>query len=195
VNLYLLLEIVSTISGIICVYLQTQEKILAWPFGILSVFLAVFVFYKEMLYSDLILHGIYIFLNVYGWWFWLKRQKTQEFSVEKDIKQIDTASLLAWALLIIVISYFWGNFMAKNFNASFPYFDAFTTVGSLVAQYLLARKVLQNWLIWIVVDIVAIGVYYAKDLYFFSALFFVYLMLCIKGYYDWRKPEKLVISG
>jgi nicotinamide mononucleotide transporter len=187
-SLYFFLEIISTLSGIICVYLQTRENIKAWPFGILSVTLAVFIFYKEMLYSDFILHNIYIVLNIYGWWFWNKKNKNNSSISSSSIKLIRNTQLLFYLMAILILSFVWGNYMDKHFNASFPYLDAFTTIGSLIAQYLLARKILQNWLIWIAVDFVAIGVYLAKDLYFFSGLFTVYLILCIKGYLDWRKP-------
>lgn len=191
-SIYLFLEIISTLSGIACVYFQTQEKIIAWPFGILSVTLAVFIFYREMLYSDFILHMIYIVLNIYGWWYWLRQAQKPEMKdrMDTNITAISNLKFLFWLCAILLISFVWGSFMDKYFNASYPFLDAFTTAGSLIAQYLLARKVLQNWLVWIVVDIVAVGVYYAKDLYFFSALFFVYLLLCIKGYRDWRNPRK-----
>lgn len=187
--MFLFLEIISTISGIACVYFQTREKIIAWPFGILSVSLAVFIFYREMLYSDFILHSIYIILNIYGWYYWSKVKRKAHSKVKiLEIQSISRFQIIWWLIIIFSVTGMWGYFMHKNFNASFPYLDAFTTAGSLVAQYLLARKVLQNWLIWIAVDLVAIGVYLAKDLYFFSALFMVYLLLCIKGYFDWRKP-------
>ncbi|RMD68810.1 MAG: nicotinamide riboside transporter PnuC, partial [Bacteroidetes bacterium] len=81
----------------------------------------------------------------------------------------------------------WGWFMATHTDADFPYFDAFTTVASLVAQYLMARKKLENWIIWIIVDVVAIQIYYLKGLYVTSFLFVVYLGLSIKGWIDWKR--------
>ena len=81
----------------------------------------------------------------------------------------------------------WGYLMANNTNADFPYGDAFTTVASLVAQFLLARKKLENWIIWIVVDLVAIVIYSLKGLYLTTFLYGVYLLLSAKGLYDWRQ--------
>ncbi|MDX1479831.1 MAG: nicotinamide riboside transporter PnuC, partial [Saprospiraceae bacterium] len=77
--------------------------------------------------------------------------------------------------------------MGHYFGASLSYFDAFTTMGSFIAQYLLARKILQNWLLWIIVDVVAVSVYTYKGIYIIAGLFAVYLVLCIKGYADWKK--------
>lgn len=180
----LTLEIIATLSGIACVYLQTREKILAWPFGILSVVLAAIVYYENRLFSDVMLHVIYIGLNAYGWWNWAHRGTEQSAA---PILTLSLRSWLIWSGVILIGSYVLGSTMGYFARADLPYMDAFTTTGSLVAQYLMARKILQNWIIWIVVDIVAINVYIYKELYLFSFLFAVYLILCIKGYIDWRK--------
>ena len=181
-----ILEIIAVISGILCVYLQTQEKILAWPFGILSVSLSVIIFIDAKLYSDVLLHLVYIFLNIYGWWNWIFQRK-KGHTETAPILLLKGGQILLWSLVVAAGTFFLGSGMGIYTDAELPYFDAFTTSGSLVAQYLLARKVLHNWLLWIIVDLVAVNVYLYKGLYFFSFLFFVYLLLCIKGYLDWRR--------
>jgi len=177
-------EIVATISGIIAVFLQAKEKILAWPFAIISVGISVVIFYNSKLYSDFGLHIIYIFLNLFGWYTWNKRP--QENSV------LATKVLSTSGVLIAIVVTIWGclglGYAMHNYtDADLPFYDAFTTSGSLVAQYLLAKKYLQNWLLWIVVDLVAIPLYIYKGLYFFAFLFLVYLLICIYGYMSWRK--------
>ena len=179
-----ILEIIATVSGILCVYLQTREKIIAWPFGLISVGILVYVFYVSRLYSDVILHTIYIGLNIYGWWYWSSGAGQDK---QAAIKRLSSAHLVLWALLIFAGTAIWGYFMNRMTNADLVYFDAFTTAGSLTAQYLLARKILQNWIIWIIVDVVAINVYIIKDLYFTAFMFFIFLLLCIKGFIDWNK--------
>lgn len=177
-------EIVSTITGILCVWLQTREKILAWPFGIVSVSLAAVIFFNSQLYSDFLLHIIFLILNIYGWYVWSVR------STEDDDAPI---LLMTWRQrafigpVIIAVSLLWGYLVDRSTNADLPYFDSFTTVGSLFAQYLLSRKVLENWLIWIVVDVVAINMYLYKGLYYFAFLFGVYLILCLSGWVKWRR--------
>lgn len=181
------LEIVATISGILCVWLQTKEKVLAWPFGILSVSISAFIFLNARLYSDLGLHVIYIFLNIYGWYNWTTR------STDHNLSPILNMSMRHWwlgwlGILIgtLILGYMMGSFT----DADLYYFDAFTTTGSLFAQWLLAKKYLQNWLFWIVVDCVAIPLYLYKGLYFFSFLFAVYMIICVRGYISWKQSYR-----
>jgi len=178
------LEIIATISGIIAVTLQAKEKILAWPFAIVSVAISAYIFFHSKLYSDFGLHVIYIFLNIYGWYIWQNRKGIEEIAPTLLLKSSGIITAIVTTLLGTAIL---GYIMGNHTDADLPYFDAFTTSGSLVAQYLLAKKYLQNWLLWIVVDLVAIPVYLYKELYFFSFLFFVYLCICIWGFYSWRK--------
>jgi nicotinamide mononucleotide transporter len=187
-----ILEIIATVAGILCVYLQTKEKIIAWPFGILSVSISVFIFFRSALYSDVILHIVYIFLNIYGWWNWAHARKSE--NEEAPILILAKQGYFIWPFIIICGTGLLGFIMKEYAGADLAYFDAFTTVGSLVAQYLLARKILQNWILWIVVDVVAINVYLYKGLHYFAFLFFIYLLLCIKGYLDWRKHLKVLTA-
>lgn len=178
------LEVIATISGIIGVYLQTKEKIIAWPFAILSVAISAYIFFGLRLYSDFGLHVIYIFLNIYGWYVWLSRRGQKEVT--------PTISLALRGIFISITLTIFGTvtigyLMNHYTDADLPFFDAFTTSGSLVAQYLLAKKYLQNWLLWIVVDLVAIPMYLYKQIYLIAFLFTVFLGLSIWGYLRWKK--------
>lgn len=185
----LILQLAATVSGILCVYLQTREKILAWPFGIVSVTISVYIFADSGLYSDVILHLVYVVLNIYGWWNWHNRRQSE--STHAPILLLSRQGWFIWPITIVIGTGILGSLMGYYTDASVPYFDAFTTVGSLVAQYLLAKKVLQNWALWILVDVVAINVYIYKGIYIIAFLFFVYLLLCIKGHFDWKKQYRL----
>jgi nicotinamide mononucleotide transporter len=186
---FIVLEILAAVCGVLCVCIQSQEKILAWPFGIISVFLYVFIFYETYLYSDVLLNATYVVLNIYGWWYWSTQKGENKEVVE--IIQLDFKGYLIWLLAIFFGTIALGSFMGNVLGASLPYLDAFTTSGSLVAQYLLAKKVLQNWLLWIVVDIVAINMYIYKNMYITAALFVGYLLLCILGYSKWQKELRI----
>lgn len=183
-NLFTVLEVIATLSGITCVYLQTKEKIAAWSFGILSVTISCYIFYHSKLYSDLLLHVVYIFLNIYGWYIWSTRG-TED--VNAPILHLSRFGIMITAVTVIVLASGLGYFMGTFTDADLYYFDAFTTAGSLVAQYLLAKKYIQNWILWIIVDLVAIPVYLYKGLYFFSFLFGIYLIICIYGFVSWKK--------
>ena len=181
------IEYIAVASGIIHVFLLTREKIIAWPFGILTVSLYIYIFSVSKLYSDVILHVVYVILNIYGWWNWARRAQTAE---HVPISRLSGRETGAWAGLILIGFLLWGYTMQANTDASFPYGDAFTTVASLVAQFLLARKKLENWIIWIIVDVVAITIYGLKGLYPTTGLYIVYLLLSTKGFLDWRRTMR-----
>lgn len=185
------LEMIAAISGFICVFLIIQRNIWCWFFGLIQVSLYSYIFFGIRLYSDAALHIVYIFLQFYGWWSW-RNNYTQNQSQDTELK-IDGATaftMLIWAGVALLASLILGFVMDKNTNASFAYLDAFTTSTSLVAQFLLTRRYLFNWLFWILVDIVAIYVYFQKGLYPTSILYFTFLSMCVWGQFSWWREYK-----
>jgi len=182
-------EIIATISGIAAVFLQTKENIWAWPLAILSVGISVIIFYSSQLYSDLGLHIVYVFLNIYGWYVWSNHSEV--FESVRMTKVMNRRAIFSAIAISILGGLTLGAGMNHYTNADMAYIDACTTSTSLVAQYLLAKKYLQNWLFWIAVDLVAIPLYIYKGLYYFAFLFGVYLVLCIWGYVSWWKNLKM----
>jgi nicotinamide mononucleotide transporter len=180
----IVLEALAAVTGLLSVYLVTKQNIWCWPIGLVSVAMAAVVFFDSFLYSDMILHVYFFGMNVYGWIHWSKKP------VEGEVLPITTMNF-AWNTFWIVVTaggtILWGYTMSKNTNASFPYGDAFTTVGSLIAQWFMAQKKLENWVYWFVIDIVAISIYALKGLYLFSGQYFIFLVLCVVGYRDWKK--------
>lgn len=183
-GLLTILEIIATLSGLIHVYLLTKEKIIAWPFGIVTVGTYIYIFFVSKLYSEAILHVVYLILNIYGWYNWSRRHDNVP---DVPITRLSVRGMVLFAAIILAGTVLWGGFMKRNTDASFPYVDAYTTVASLCAQYLLARKKIDNWILWILVDLVAIPMYLLKDLFITSGLYFIYLLLCIHGWLQWRK--------
>lgn len=186
------LELIATLTGLIHVWLLTREKVIAWPFGIISVAIYVYIFFVSRLYSDAILHVFYIGLNSYGWYHWLQPDHTRR---NLPVTRLSRGSLSSVLGAIILFSLVWGYIMDTRTDADFAYFDAFTTVASLIAQFLLTRKKIDNWLIWIAVDLVAIPIYVLKGLYLTSGLYTVYLILCINGWLSWRRSLKAGFSS
>ena len=184
------LEILAAIFGGVHVYYLTKQKIWCWPIGIVAVVLSAFVFYQSRLYSDMILYSIYVLLNFYGWYAWSKGQvETDKLSVS----WLSKYGLLITLSVITLGTFLWGYFMQKNTDAELVYIDAFTTVSSLTAQFLLTRKKIDNWIIWLVINSVAFGMYIYKGLYFFAALAVIYFILCAMGLRDWKKDLKSAI--
>lgn len=178
------IEIIAVISGFLCVFLTIRENIWCWPAGLIQVSLYIFIFYDAKLYSDVILHIIYVFMQFYGWYYWLHGGQ------KNDRAAVTTQSqpwLLATLTLAIVATAFLGHTMASRTDASFPYGDAFTTCFSLTAQWLMSRKKLESWYYWIAVDIIAIGIYYSKDLKLTAGLYTAFLIMAIIGLVKWRR--------
>ncbi len=178
------IELTATIFGALCVWLTIRQNILCWPTGLVQVVLYIVVFYQAKLYSDMLLHVIYVFLQLYGWYAWLYGGKEQS---RLSVTTLPTVRLLIWGIVILVGTVGLGYSMGYYTDAALPYPDAFTTVASLVAQWLLARKKLESWYFWIAVDVVAIGVYFLKGLYFTTGLYTLFLVLATMGFFAWRK--------
>ncbi|MBF4473478.1 MULTISPECIES: nicotinamide riboside transporter PnuC [Flavobacterium] len=176
------LEILGTIFGFLAVYFTIRQNILCWYFGLIQVTLYCFIFYTSKLYSDMILHIIYIFLQIYGWYNW-----KYGGSNESTLRVTLLTNVTFWISLTVTAAFFLGYTMQTKTDASYPYEDAFITVASLAAQYLMIKKILHSWLFWIVVDVVAIGVYFYKDLYFTAVLYLLFLIMAVIGYLEWRK--------
>ncbi|HFA48876.1 MAG TPA: nicotinamide riboside transporter PnuC [Bacteroidetes bacterium] len=182
------LELIATICGLVHVFLLTREKVIAWPFGIATVTIYVYIFYVSKLYSDTILHVFYIFINTYGWYNWSRRKKE---TAAVKVSYLSPSGVAILVGTIIAGTLIWGYIMDTRTDASFAYFDAYTTVASLSAQYLLTQKKIENWVVWIAVNIVAMPIYFMKGLYLTSGLYFVYLLLVISGFVEWRKVLKM----
>ncbi len=177
------LELAATLVGLVSVALTVRQNIWCWPTGLVMVTLYIFIFKDAKLYSDMGLQVIYIFMQLYGWHYWLKGKNQGP----AEIKTLSTVERAAWgaasAVGIVGLGYGVGHFT----DAALPYWDAATTVLSLVAQWLLGRKVLENWLVWIVVDVLAVGVYINRGLDLTAGLYGVFLLLAASGLWTWMK--------
>jgi nicotinamide mononucleotide transporter len=178
------IEATAVIFGLLCVGLTIRQNIWCWPTGLVQVALYIAIFYSVKLYSDLILHVIYVVLQIYGWYHWLHGGKNRS---TLPVSSLTYRGWLAWPSVVVVGTFAWGYLMATYTDASVPYGDAFTTAASLVAQWLMARKRVESWLFWISVDVVAIGIYWYKGLYLTSGLYAAFLVLAIAGLLAWRK--------
>ena len=186
---YNVIEWIAAAAGLINCYLLTRQTIWAWPTGLLCVFLYTFVFYHNHLYSDVILNMIYVVLNIYGWYRWGYASDTS--AIQLPVSRLLNRQVILLISLIIPSFILWGYFIGHTTTASFVYPDAFILVTSLCAQYLLAIKKIENWILWIVVDLVAIIIYFLKGLYVTSGLYSIYIILCILGLIQWQRSLRL----
>jgi nicotinamide mononucleotide transporter len=184
-----LLEWLGTITGALCVYLAAKENVLNWPIAIISVSIYIYIFYNAKLYGDTILQFYFLATCIYGWYYWTFGETTN-LAAERKVSTLSNKNWLVIIVLQIVLSVAVGYLLDIKTDTDVPYIDGFCTVGSFIAQYLLTRKILENWIIWIMVDIVYIPLYIHKNLLATAVLYFIFLFIAAKGYIDWRKSMK-----
>jgi len=184
------IEGIAAACGLLCVWLTVRQNVWCWPVGLIQVVLYVGVFYQARLYSDLILHVVYIVMQVYGWYHWLYGGQAR---TQLKVTSLSSLGFLAWLLVVAAITGPWGYAMATYTAAAAPYPDAFIAVASLAAQWLMARKKLESWYLWIAVDFVAIAVYLSKSLYITTALYAVFLVPAATGYIQWKGTVQLPV--
>ena len=179
-----LLETCGVITGIICVYLAAKNNIWSWPVAIVSVSIYIFIFLEAKLYADTGLQVYFLLMNLYGWYFWSRKPENHE---KVPVSSITKKEVVLSVLAILIFTLGLGSILHQGTDASFPFIDSFCTACSLVAQIFLARKVLENWLIWIFVDIIYVGVYLIKDLNLTAGMYALYIYIAAVGYSDWSK--------
>ncbi len=184
------LETIAALFGIVSVYLSVRQNIWSWPTAIVNVGLYTVVFYEPRLYADMGLQVVYIVISFYGWYQWLYGGMGH---TELQVSRTSRGLGILLAAIGVVSTVLLGTLLHRTTNAAIPYLDSTTTSTSLVAQWMMTRKLLENWLVWVAVDVVYIGMFIYKSLYVTAMLYFVFLVLSIMGYRQWkatlREPE------
>ena len=187
------IEFVGTIFYLWSVWLIAKRKMLTWPIGIISVILYFFLFYQIRLYSDAAEQLYYLGASIYGWWYWKKGEQDQ---TKLAIQISSPLMLIVWAIgtiiaslgLSIIVSHL-HIMLPLIFTepASYPFLDSLTTVMSFTAMFLMARKYLESWVYWIIVDVIGIWLYFVKNVKFLSLLYVILLIIAVKGLFEWLK--------
>ncbi len=184
------LEVFGFITGIAGVYLTAKQKIWCWPIAIINVSIYFFIFFDAKLYADMGLQAFYFASSFYGWYYWLYGKKDSTTASVPVTKS--SYKLLFISILVILISTITlGKLLSTYTVASLPYLDSFCTAVCLVAQFLQARKKIENWLLWIAVDSLYVGLFIYKQLYTTAVLYTLFVALAVLGYYQWKKSLKL----
>ena len=182
------IEVYACILGLIGIFLQIKQNPLYWLTSILMVILYIYVFYVSKFYADMAFQFYYLVVSIYGWVYWIgdkkkSIQKQRKLNVRilsrKELYYSIMASFVFYVIILLILKYLT--------NSDVPYGDAFTTALSIVATFLLARKFIENWIFWIIVDSVSLSLYIYKGLYPTAILFFVLTVLAFVGYFKWKK--------
>jgi nicotinamide mononucleotide transporter len=178
-------ECVAVFFSILYVILAAKESIWCWGAGAISVSLYIYICFFAQLYPETGLQVFYLFMAFYGYYNWTKKEESlqiSEWSIGKHLFILVIGAILTFLM---------GFYFATYTNAKMPIVDSFTTVFSVFATYMVAKKILGNWLYWIVIDAVSIYLYFSRDLHLTSLLFMVYTIIAIFGYFSWMKKLKI----
>lgn len=172
------------VTAMLYVILAALENVWCWLFGILSSLLSVYLCYSGKLFLESGLQAFYVGIGIYGWYEWLHGSTEQKnLSIQTSSKQQIGIYILISCILWIPLAY-----IAKHYSTQvLPYLDAFITSFSIVATWMVAKKKIENWLFWILIDGAAIILYAKRDFYLIAFLYFIYTILAGLGYLSWRK--------
>ncbi|MCU1284184.1 MAG: nicotinamide mononucleotide transporter [Acidobacteriales bacterium] len=178
------LEIWGFITGAVCVGLQVKQNIWNWPIGITNNVLYIVVFFRSGLYADCGLQVVYIIISVYGLWSWrLGGEQHSELKISRVTRAHGIYIALTTAFSVLVIAWL----LKTQTNSNVPWGDATTTSLSLAAQYMMSRKILENWFLWNFANVISIALFIYKGLYLTSFLYFVFFVMCVAGFIRWRQ--------
>ncbi len=182
-----IIELIATVVSIIGVWLTARQIIWCWPVSLLGLIFQLYIFSSSGLYMQSFLQFFYMGVTFYGWYNWLYGGENKSALKVKRIR----AKNAALYLLAGIISAFIIGILFENFTDDpLPWLDSATSVCGIIATLLMAKKIIENWLIWILNDIVVSGMCYYQELYIFAFLYFIFIILAIYGYSEWKKEMK-----
>jgi nicotinamide mononucleotide transporter len=178
------LEAVAVFFGLLSVWYAKKVNILVYPTGIISVLIYVYICFYAGLYADMGINFFYFIVSIFGWYKWTRKDYTNKvMAVSSCSTKQHVAGILATVGFFFILQYVLRHFT----DSTVPYLDAFTTAIFIVGMGLMALKKIENWIYWIVGDLVSIPLYFHKDLVLTSFQFAVFLVLAVMGYLEWRK--------
>lgn len=169
-----LVEFVGVIFGFWSVLLASKQNIHTWTTGLINIIAFFIIFYQSKLYSSMLLQVFFLIMSIYGWINWNKKDDTKISSI-----------YIYPQIIIMGIFIFWLGYNMKKFNPAYPYTDASIIIFSILATYMMTKKILECWILWFIVDIICIILYAVKGLYFISLEYTIFLLLVVKAYTDW----------
>jgi nicotinamide mononucleotide transporter len=188
------IEVVAVVMTLVGIVLTIKQRIACWPVAIVGILAYLVVFIRARLYADTALQPIYVVQNVYGWWYWAHGGARGQG--DAPIVVLSRRSRAAWLAGTTVVSVVVGAALARWTNAAAPYADATLSTTSLVANWLLARKILENWWLWIAVNVGYVILFWRKHLQLSAGLYAVLLVLAIAGLIEWqRSRERQLMPG
>ena len=179
------LEIIGTLIGLVYLWLEYRASIYLWMASIIMPAVYLFVYYDAGLYADFGINIYYLLAAVYGWWVWKYGNKEKQ-GEELPITRMPRGKWKMAAAMYLVFQLLIAWILIRYTDSNVPWCDAFTTALSMVAMWMLARKYLEQWLVWIIVDVVSVALYLYKGLFFTAGLYALYAIIAVYGYWNWK---------
>ena len=179
------LDIVTTILGLAYILLEYRASAWMWLVGFLMQSLGIVLYYQKGLYADCGMEFYYLGVTIYGWWRWVKPKANSQKPIA--ISRFPKKLIIPWLAIIAVVwaIIYW--LLVTFTNSNVPLADSFTTALSIIGIWALAHKFLEQWFIWIAVDVVTCVLYFYKDIPFKASLYALYVVIAVFGYFKWRK--------
>ncbi len=182
----IVLELIAVVFGIISVLFARKNNILVYPTGLVSTILYVYILFEFQLYGDLIINFYYTIMSFLGWYLWSKTKNGEdEFPISTINRKECIISALIFIITLTFVAFVYHFF--DKFTHWTAYVDAFTTGLFFVGMWLMAKRKIENWILWIIADVVSVPLYFYKGLTFSSFQFLVFTIIAILGYKEWKR--------
>nr|WP_315151026.1 nicotinamide riboside transporter PnuC [uncultured Flavobacterium sp.] len=182
----IILEITAVIFGLLSVWFAKKDNILVFPTGLVSTFIYAYLLWQWELLGDSMINVYYFIMSIYGWYHWTRKKGSQvEFpiAVMTNKEKITAIFIFVLTIIFVVIVYFYFN----KFTNWYSYVDTFLTGLFFVGMWLMAKRKIENWIFWIIGDIISIPLYFAKGYTFTSFQFLIFTIIAVYGYLEWKK--------
>lgn len=186
------LELTAVAFGIVSVWLSTRQHIASWPTALVNTALYLVIFQRAQLYANSGLQGVYFALSCYGWYAWKFGGASGSGLV---VTRVGRRLAVGLATLAVALTAVLGLVLSRYTDAALPWLDSATTSGSLVAQWMMTRKLLENWLLWLVLNVVYVGMYFSQGLRLTAGLYVVFFVLATMGFVQWRRSLRARLVG
>ncbi|MEA3461376.1 MAG: nicotinamide riboside transporter PnuC [Bacteroidota bacterium] len=180
------IEIFGVVTGILYVILEVKQNRLLWPLGIITSAAYVYIFFAGKFYADMGLQLYYVLISIYGWYYW-SRGGLKDNKKELPVIRINRQQLI---LLFLTFAFAWVGIyfiLDRYTDSTVPLGDSFTTALAIVATWMLTRKIIEQWFLWIIANVVSIALYIYKGLYPTVILYAVYAGMAVYGYLEWKR--------
>ena len=193
-DLKLFLQIVGVVLGLLYLYLEYKADIRLWVVGLIMPCVHGLLYFKAGLYADFSMQLYYILAGLYGWIVWHNAPRKKDSSARK-IQHTPTRWIVPLVAVYAAAHGLIYLFLTHCTNSTVPFWDSLTTALSVVAMWMLSRKLIEQWLVWGVVDLITVGLYLYKEIPLTAALYGLYTVLAVAGYLRWRKEAKQAMQG